>query len=449
MHRLWTAVALAAVCCALVTPPARAQIQAYEYVASMAGDDGQHDHYGISVGLADLRAFAGADWDDEVGTAVGAAYVMVEQPLDGSWVIDRKLLPDPEAGYFGCSMAAAADVLIVGSRAEDAGGLGASGAAYVFQPVPDLGWIPVDKLVASDPGAGDELGLSVATDGQLIVVGTPYHYHQFSPDSVGAAYLWERNIATGWQFVTELLPDDGQQGDYFGWAVAVHGDTVAVGAPHEDENGSSAGAVYLFHRNEPTPGAWGQRAKLISGDTGDELGWSVAVGDWILAGAPYYDGTGVAAGAVVAFDRDSGAWMFTEPSPTGFAGDFFGDKVAMVGTRAVIGAWGADPVGAAFVYDYHWTSPNDWIRIATLTPPEVTDIDSFGAAVAIEAGQVLVGEYGFDVTFDGDEGRAHLYRLVEIFGSGFESGGLGDWSAAAALRESLPRPDSRSKRWDR
>jgi len=159
------------------------------------------------------------------------------------------------------------------------------------------------------------------------------------------------------------------------------------------------------------------------------MGWSVAVGDWILAGAPFFDGNEVGGGAVMAFDRGTGNYMFTEPSHAGAAGDFFGDRVAMQRTRAVVGAWGRDPVGAAFVYDYHWTSPNDWIVIATLLPPEVTDIDSFGAAVANDGGRVLVGEYGYDVTFGGDEGRAHLYRLTEIFGSGFESGGFGDWSA--------------------
>ncbi len=413
----------------LIPPESQAQIQAYGFAASMAGDDGQRDHYGISVGLTDSWAFSGADWDNQAGNAAGAAYAM-ERTLDGSWVVNRKLLPDPEAGYFGCSMAAAGGVVVVGSRAEHAGGIGTSGAAYVYEYEIGLGWVEVVKLVAADPGVGDQFGVSVATDGQRIVVGAPHHYHQHSGQSVGAAYLWERDIGGDWIYVTELLPDDGEQGDYFGWSVAVNENSVAVGAPHEDENGSSSGAVYLFHRNEPTPDGWGQRAKLMAGDASDQVGWSVAVGDWILTGAPFYDGAGVAAGAVVGFDRETGSWMFTEPSPAGVTSDFFGDRVAMQGTRAVIGAWGRDPVGAAFVYDYHWTSPNDWTTIATLVPPEVTDIDSFGAAVAIDGNRVLIGEYGYDVTFDGDEGRAHLYQLLEVFGSGFESGGVSDWSAA-------------------
>jgi len=428
MHTTPTIVVLAVIASVTVTPAAESQIQAYGYAASMAGDDDSGDHYGISVGLTESWAFAGADWDDQVGAGAGAAYVM-ERTHDGTWAINLKLLPD-ESGYFGTSIAAAGGVVVVGSRTEDAGSVGTSGAAYVYEHEVGLGWVEVDKLTAADPVTGDQFGISVATDGDLIVVGTPYHYHNGSSASVGAAYLWQRDIHDNWVYVQELLPDDGEQGDCFGWSVAVNGDTVAVGAPHEDENGSSAGAVYLFHRNEPTPGAWGQRAKMMAGDASDQVGWSVAAADWILAGAPFYDGSGVSSGAVVGFDGNTGAWMFTEPSPSGLAGDFFGDRVAMQGTRAVIGAWGYDPTGAAFVYDYHWTNPSDWGVIAILTPPEVTDIDSFGAAVAIDAGRILVGEYGYDVTFNGDEGRAHLYVLLEIFGSGFESGGLGDWSAS-------------------
>lgn len=405
------------------------QIEAYAYNSSMAGDDGQRDHYGISVGLSGAWAFAGADWDDEVATAAGAAYVM-KRDLDGDWVIDKKLLPDPASGYFGGSMAAAGGVLVVGSRAEHAGGITASGAAYVYEYDVTLGWIEVDKLVAPDPGTFDQFGQSVATDGQRIVVGTPFHYHNYSPDSVGAAYLWERDQEGNWVFVKELLPDDGQQGDYFGWSVAVYGDAVAVGAPHEDANGSSAGAVYLFRRNEPTADAWGQRAKMMAGDAVDLLGWSVALGDFVLAGSPYFDGTGIGAGAVVAFDSNNGARLFTKPSPEAAAGVNFGDRVAMRGSRAVIGAWGRAPAGAAFVFDFHWTNPAEWILIGTLLPPEVTDFDSFGAAVAIESTRILVGEYGYDVTYDGDEGRAHLYHLLEIFGAGFESGGLDEWSAS-------------------
>ena len=94
----------------LIPPESQAQIQAYGFAASMAGDDGQRDHYGISVGLTDSWAFSGADWDNQAGNAAGAAYAM-ERTLDGSWVVNRKLLPDPEAGYFGCSMAAAGLVI--------------------------------------------------------------------------------------------------------------------------------------------------------------------------------------------------------------------------------------------------------------------------------------------------------------------------------------------------
>ncbi len=257
MHTRSTVVGLVVVASVAAAPAVESQIQAYGYAASMAGDDGPRDHYGISVGLTESWAIAGADWDDQVGSGAGAAYVM-ERVLDGSWVINLKLLPD-ESGYFGCSMAAAGGVVVVGSRTEDAGGVGTSGAAYVYENEVGLGWVEVDKLTAADPGTGDEFGISVATDGELIVVGTPHHYHQGSPDSVGAAYLWQRDIDGNWVYVKELLPDDGEQGDYFGWSVAVNGDTVAVHGPGPRLPASSgrscAGRQPRAHRGRTTPGS--------------------------------------------------------------------------------------------------------------------------------------------------------------------------------------------------
>lgn len=44
----------------------------------------------------------------------------------------------------------------------------------------------------------------------------------------------------------KLLADDGQPGDFFGWSVAVDGDTAVVGAYLEDEKGDAAGAAYVF-----------------------------------------------------------------------------------------------------------------------------------------------------------------------------------------------------------
>src|SRR5690349_10179961 len=86
-------------------------------------------------------------------------------------------------------------------------------------------------------------------------------------------------------------------GDQFGWSVAVSGDTLVVGAFAEDSsatgvNGAQgndaapdAGAAYVFVRNGAS---WTQQAYLKASNTGagDDFGVAVAIsGDTIVVGA--------------------------------------------------------------------------------------------------------------------------------------------------------------------
>jgi len=48
-------------------------------------------------------------------------------------------------------------------------------------------------------------------------------------------------------------------GDYFGWSVAVSGDTVVGGAPQDQISADTQGSAYVFVRSA---GGWSQQAKL-------------------------------------------------------------------------------------------------------------------------------------------------------------------------------------------
>ena len=74
--------------------------------------------------------------------------------------------------------------------------------------------------------------------------------------------------------------------DEFGWAVAIHEDTIVVGAYLNDDNGSSSGSAYVFKRNGSE---WSQQQKLIASNAaaGDQFGSSVGVSaERIVVGAP-------------------------------------------------------------------------------------------------------------------------------------------------------------------
>ena len=111
----------------------------------------------------------------------------------------------------------------------------------------------------------------------------------------GAVYVFARR-GTTWRQQAYLKASNAgevEEGDTFGFSVAISGDgnTVAVGAPSEDSNASgingnqadnsavAAGAVYVFSRSGD---AWSQQAYVKSDSpaqltAGDLFGYSVAL----------------------------------------------------------------------------------------------------------------------------------------------------------------------------
>src|SRR5688572_6762382 len=108
----------------------------------------------------------------------------------------------------------------------------------------------------------------------------------------------------GFQEVARLTAPDGAPNDAFGEAVAVSDDTVVVGSPWHDAAGSQAGAVYVFDRDLGGPNAWGLAEKLLPPQPG-WFGHALALdGDTLAVGAPE-------AGSGVVFVYERGSNGFT------------------------------------------------------------------------------------------------------------------------------------------
>ncbi|GAB4429136.1 MAG: FG-GAP repeat protein [Turneriella sp.] len=256
----------------------------------------------------------------------------------------------------------------------------------------DFTWTQDAYLKASNAETNDSFGYSVAASGSTMVVGA---YRESSNQSTvtntdatastgnsaaeaGAVYVFKRDSNGDWIQDAYLKASNAEAGDYFGYAVAVSGSTIVVGAYQEDSsqnviaNGDGtastdnsaidSGAVYVFKRN--SNGDWIQDAYLKPSNTGanDYFGYSVAIsGSTILVGAPQegssettitnHDGTASAddsasnSGAVYVFRRDSnGDWIqdaYLKAPNTG-VDDTFGSAVAISGTTIAVGAFGED-----------------------------------------------------------------------------------------------------------
>ena len=223
---------------------------------------------------------------------------------------------DGAAGdFFGWSVAVSGDTVVVGARLDDDNGPN-SGSAYVFVE-PGGGWAgsltQTAKLTASDGAAVDIFGESVAVSGDTVVVGAPRDDDNGSAS--GSAYVFVKP-GGGWAGsltqTAKLTASDGADGDQFGESVAVSGDTVVVGAQLNDDNGTSSGSAYVFVK---PGGGWAgsltQTAKLTASDgaAGDQFGWSVAVsGDTVLVGAQLNDDNSTSSGSAYVFVKPGGGW---------------------------------------------------------------------------------------------------------------------------------------------
>lgn len=354
----------------------------------------------------------------------------------------------------GALILGAALLSACGGGASGSGSSSSSSGGSVTPPPPTLSWGQEAYLNASNAGANDTFGYGVAADGDTVVVGaqgeasnqmTITNGTTASADNSaaysGAAYVFKRTGAT-WAQEAYLKASNAEANDFFGYSVAVAGDTVVVGAWGEASNqttisnGTSAsadnsapysGAVYVFKR---TGTIWAQEAylKAPNAETDDHFGMSVAVaGDTVVVGADregsnqttITNGTSASAdnsapysGAAYVFKRTGTTWSHEAylKASNAEAVDGFGISVAVNGDTAVVGAYGesskqttitndttasgdnsASQAGAVYVFKRTGAA---WAQQAYLKAPNPDADDNFGMSVAVNGDTVVAGAPG-------------------------------------------------------
>jgi hypothetical protein len=305
-------------------------------------------------------------------------------------------------------------------------------------------WNEDFEFLRGDATPGDRFGESVAASGDTVVFGAPDADAAEPQD--GAAYVYVSDGLGGWTLQQKLTTADLNARE-FGRAVAIDGDTIAVGDTFAD---SQHGAVYVFTRSGTT---WTQQAKLSAsdaavGDPGaDSFGTSVAVsGNTLITGATGAEvGTLNSAGAAYVYTRSGSIWTeqqkIAHPTPT--ANGFFPNDVDLSGERAVLGVSNHAPGGAAFVYE---RSGGVFAQVATIAPAGLVAGDLFGNRLALQGDRLLAGAPGdnqagndagavYVVEYDGASWvqRAKLFSSVPIPGDNFGTLALdGDLAAISS-----------------
>lgn len=269
------------------------------------GGDAPGYDFGVAVAILGDTIFVGSQY---------AGKVYIYQKPAGGWtnMTESATLSDGQNGSdgFGSALAINGRTLVVGACETKA----AQGLAYIFEE-PATGWKttthPNATLAASDGTSDDLFGSAVAIAGNTIAVGAPTKPFAFL---YGAAYVFTKPAA-GWRTTTEtakLVAAQPVQGALLGDSVLIGENTIFTGAP-----GASLlptpGSVSVFV--EPAGGWRGaKQTALLTDGTGslDGVGLTLGMsGNTLLAGAPYASVNGTAQGEIYLFQKPQSGWHST------------------------------------------------------------------------------------------------------------------------------------------
>ena len=198
-----------------------------------------NSQFGYSVSIYKNTAIIGANL---FNSARGAAYVYT---TTNNWASRtekaRITASDAAAGdQFGYSVNIYDNTAIVGTPFDDDAG-SASGAAYVYTTTDNWASRTEKKLTASDASGNDNFGKSVSIYDNTAIVGAIY-----DDNRPGAAYVFTRS-GTNWTQQQKLTASDAAANDEFGTSVGIYGDSAIIGARFDDDAGSNSGSAYVFN----------------------------------------------------------------------------------------------------------------------------------------------------------------------------------------------------------
>lgn len=310
---------------------------------------------------------------------------------------------------FGQSLALEGNTAVVAAPGWNSEVGNYTGAVYLISLVGQQ-WTETQRLQATDRAAGSAFGSAVALDGQTVAVGALGN-NQGAKIDAGAVYIFS-GTGQGWSEQVKLSPEDLVADNFFGASVALSGNTLLAGA--WNGAGEANEAAYVFSR---TGNTWTQQGKLTAPDDPGDINFGAAValaGDIALVGAPGDFQRADQTGAVYVYTREDDTWCFVEKlePDDGEPGDNFGCAIDIDGQQAVIAACRAYEAIPRPGYAYIFTREgNRWGQQARLEPD--SDERAFEVnSVSIDGDQVVLGStlaFGPQLDF---AGVAYLFHRV-------------------------------------
>jgi hypothetical protein len=385
------------------------------------------DRWGSAVATDGLRWAVGAEGKAFAGLAFAGEVRVVRLRADGPFTEATLRLPGPQAfDLFGASVAIAGDLLAVGAPGRDPAGVNAAGEVHLFRRIGGA-WTPWRVVTAPVPADAERFGDAVAIDGETLAIGAGGTDVGGAQDA-GSVYLY-RIAPGGVEWLAQLRHPTPGSGDNLGRTLDLDGDALIAGAGFRSASGLWTGGVVFARRS---PAGWAVETTFEGDpDTGSpNLGRAVAIsGDRAFAGAPNA-GNGQAWGEVRIFRREGDGWIpdGTVLPPGLPPGERFGSGLACDGDTLLVGSRPTDPTRSQ-------------TRVFSLAGgPVATGERIFGSRPAIADHLQVVGAPSADLAGASSGAAIALRRHADCDGNGVDD--LCDIAAGAPDLDGNSVPDA-------
>ncbi len=370
-----------------------------ETQSSSSSDGATNDAFGSDVAINGNYAIIGAPFKDVSSvTNRGAAYVF--KNTAGTWTQMSVLLNSTglASDEFGSCVTINGNKAVVSALYKDYGGHTNVGEVEVFNNT-GAAWTFEKKIQDPSPADNNYFGKSISLFGDYLVIGAPGKLVGTNTRQ-GKVFIYKRS-GTDWLYFNEITASDGETNDEFGTSVDIDGNRVVVGAPF----GGFGGKVYVY---EILSTSLAEVASFSSADPAisDRFSNVRIDGDYIAVGVPYKNS---AKGALYVFKYNGDTWVqqIKIENSTSNSNDFFGGNFDLEGRNLMIGdPNGINPAGQVLVYR---RVEESWQKIYTLKSSDGLTDDYFGQKIALNGDKAIISAPFKDVGANNGQGKVYFY----------------------------------------
>ena len=215
-----------------------------------------------------------------------------------------------------------------------------------------------------------------------------------SPNTQRIARSYKKSVRVGEEMLLQMGNTlVGAADDCFGWSVSLssNGRTIAIGTPHNDDNGNASGKVSI-HTYSSSANEWTTLGSPMKGAARDLFGFSVSLssdGRTVAIGASNSYDNGERSGHVTIYSYASSTDEWTKLGNTlaGAAGDGFGTSVSLSSDSRTVAIGGTQRLngsrGYVRIYSYS-SSADEWTTLGSPIAGAATG-DEFGYSVSLSS----------------------------------------------------------------